>query len=420
MVGQAKEARRNGDAENTNSGYGYEYGTIGLEMQKTTQSGFNCGIRYERCDSNQPGPQPINHIAASSAGPRITFDEASKLHHQRRRSSSFQGAISSLSPLAWHGSIASYSDWDKTQKDALGGTEYRALKTLFFILLGYFVVFHLFGVISLLCVILSHPQYGRVVDDIGVSKGWWAIFTAGSAFNDMGFTLTPNSMVLFNKSPLLLLVIIFLIFIGNTGFPCMMRLIIWALAKIPNWGSRRREELAFLLDHPRRCFTLFFPSPDTWRLLGVLLALNAVDLAIFVLLDVSSFSPDVSYILEDHLDKLEKKARPIQWHTWLINGLFQVASTRTAGFTVTSLTDLHPAVQVSFVVMMYISAFLTAMTMRKTNVYEEKSLGIYEEITDDDNDDNHTNRNGPQSMRNDLGCHIQKQLNFDFAIFSLV
>ena len=281
-------------------------------------------------------------------------------------------------------------------------------------------MFHLFGIISLVCVILSHPQYGRVVGDIGVSKGWWAIFTAGSAFNDMGSTLTPNSMVSFNKAPLLLLVMIFLIFIGNTGFPCMLRLIIWALAKIPDWTSRRREELAFLLDHPSRCFTLLFPSPDTWRLLGVLLALNAVDLAIFVLLDVSSFSPDVSCILGDHLDKLEKKARPIQWHTWLINGLFQVASTRTAGFTVTSLTDLHPAVQVSFIVMMYISAFPTAMAMRKTNMFEEKSLGIYEETTDDDNDDNHTNPNGPQSMRNDLGCHIQKQLNFDFAIFSLV
>lgn len=110
VVGQAKEARRNGDAENTNSGYGYGYGTIGLEMQKSTQSGWKCGKIYERCDSDQPGPQPINHIAASSAGPRITFDGASQLHHQRRRSSSFQGVISSLPLLAWHGSIASYSD----------------------------------------------------------------------------------------------------------------------------------------------------------------------------------------------------------------------------------------------------------------------------------------------------------------------
>ena len=76
----------------------------------------------------------------------------------------------------------------------------------------------------------------------------------------------------------------------------------------------------------------------------------------------------------------------------------------------TSLTDLHPAVQVSFVVMMYISAFPTTMAMRRTNVYEEKSLGIYEDTPDDDND---TYTNDPPSVRNDLSYHIQKQLSFD-------
>jgi Trk-type K+ transport system membrane component len=55
---------------------------------------------------------------------------------------------------------------------------------------------------------------------------------------------------------------------------------------------------------------------------------------------------------------------------WLVNGLFQIASTRTAGFSVTSLEDIHPAIRVSFLVMMYISAFPTAIAMRETNVYE--------------------------------------------------
>ena len=183
-------------------------------------------------------PQPINQIAASSTGPRITFDAASQQQHReqqqqkhRRGSDSHnpinhQKAISSLPPLTWEASIASYSDWDETQKDELGGTQYRALKVLFFILMGYFVTFHLLGILSLLCVILSHPQYAQIVDNIGVPQTWWAIFTAGSAFNDVGFTLTPNSMVSFNKAPLLLLVMTFLIVIGNTGFPCMLRLII--------------------------------------------------------------------------------------------------------------------------------------------------------------------------------------------------
>lgn len=274
VVGEARAVRRNGAPRG--------YGSFTSDNNTRPERSFEMqqSISFGCDDGQSSTPQPINQIAASSTRPHITFDVAA--HQQYLH----QKAISSLPPLMWEASIASYSDWDETQKDELGGTEYRALKTLFFILLGYFVAFHLFGILSLLGVIISHPQYSRVVDNIGVSQGWWAIFTAGSAFNDVGFTLTPNSMASFNKVPLLLLVMTFLIVIGNTGFPCMLRLMIWAFSKTTHEEGQRREELEFLLRHPRRCFTLLFPSADTWRLLGVLLVLNAVDLAIFLLLDV--------------------------------------------------------------------------------------------------------------------------------------
>ena len=248
VVGEAKAAtRRFRDATSTVVADYRGYGTIGTEgmggpeMQRANTSSVMCDDDNDDNDINQlrtTTPQPINQIAASSTGPRITFDAASQQQHReqqqqkhRRGSDSHnpinhQKAISSLPPLTWEASIASYSDWDETQKDELGGTEYRALKVLFFILMGYFVTFHLLGILFLLCVILSHPQYAQIVDNIGVPQTWWAIFTAGSAFNDVGFTLTPNSMVSFNKAPLLLLVMTFLIVIGNTGFPCMLRLII--------------------------------------------------------------------------------------------------------------------------------------------------------------------------------------------------
>ena len=82
----------------------------------------------------------------------------------------------------------------------------------------------------------------------------------------------------------------------------------------------------------------------------------------------------------------------------------------------TSLVDLHPAVQISFVVMMYISAFPTAIAMRKTNVYEERSLGIYDS---DSESTRSRSRSGPQLPRNDLGYHIQKQLSFDLWYIAL-
>ena len=53
----------------------------------------------------------------------------------------------------------------------------------------------------------------------------------------------------------------------------------------PN-GSPTKETLAFLLDHPRRCFTLLFPSSATWWLFGILVLLNVLDVFFFIVLDL--------------------------------------------------------------------------------------------------------------------------------------
>jgi Trk-type K+ transport system membrane component len=110
-------------------------------------------------------------------------------------------------------------------------------------------------------------------------------------FNDLGFTLTPDSMISFHLAPLPLILGIFLIIIGNTGFPCMLRFVIWVCSKLVPIGSGVWEELRFLLDHPRRCFTLLFPSKANWWLFWVLILLNGIDLIFFIILDVSLFLP---------------------------------------------------------------------------------------------------------------------------------
>lgn len=89
-----------------------------------------------------------------------------------------------------------------------------------------------------------------------------------------------------------------------------------------------------------------------------------------------------------------------------MDGLFQAASTRTAGFSCINLAALHPGVQTSYMIMMYISVFPIAISVRRTNVYEEKSLGIY----GGGNDSEET------SDANDLsyvGAHLRRQLSFD-------
>ena len=88
----------------------------------------------------------------------------------------------------------------------------------------------------------------------------------------------------------------------------------------------------------------------------------------------------------------------------IVNGLFQAASTRTAGFASVNIAMLHPAVQCSYLIMMYISVFPIAISIRRTNVYEEKSLGVWK--GDDEEPDE-------KSAFSYVGTHLRRQLSFD-------
>jgi potassium uptake Trk family protein len=193
--------------------------------------------------------------------------------------------------LSWEptlGRNSQFPDLTEEQREELGGIEYRSLKTLALVLIGYFWGFTILAVICLVPWILHTPPYGGVVDRAGQSRTWWGIFTANSAFMDVGLTLTPDSMNSFNTAVFPLILMSFLIIIGNTGFPVMLRFIIWITSLLVPRGTGVYEELKFLLDHPRRCFTLLFPSAATWWLFWLLVILNGLDLILFIILDVST------------------------------------------------------------------------------------------------------------------------------------
>jgi hypothetical protein len=90
----------------------------------------------------------------------------------------------------------------------------------------------------------------------------------------------------------------------------------------------------------------------------------------------------------------------------VLNGLFQATSTRTAGFSCVNLAELHPGVQVSYLIMMYISVFPIAISVRRTNVYEEKSLGIYSKGEEHES-------GADASDLSYVGAHLRRQLSFD-------
>lgn len=327
--------------------------------------------------------------------------ETPKTHHEdpAKRTNTLQTIRSALTSdrngsgmpyLSWEPTIgrnSAFVDMTEEQREELGGIEYRSLKSLALILFIYFFGFAIFGTLGLLPWILVNKTYGAIVEADGQGRVWWGFFTAMSALNDVGYTLTPDSMISFNTAIWPLLLMSYLIVIGNTGFPIMLRIMIWVFSKVVPKDSGIWEELNFLLDHPRRCFTLLFPAQATWWLFWILVILNSVDLIFFIVLDLGNTV----------VTQLPVNIR-------ILNGFFQAISTRTAGFSVVNLSLLHPAIQVSYLIMMYISALPIAISVRRTNVYEEKSLGIYGNVQEENEDE------GEPSY---VGAHLRRQLSFD-------
>lgn len=331
----------------------------------------------------------------------------SPLRHRRSgsglgdRKSTFARTFTNLSNALSHKEeeIQPYFSWQATigrnsafvnltasQREELGGIEYRALKLLAKILIGYYVGFHVFGMMVYLPWIIYTQPWRDIVIDAGASPSFWGIFTAASMFNDLGLTLTSDSMISFNTATLILLIGSFLIIIGNTGFPVMLRFVIWLLTKFSATGSPMSDELRFLLDHPRRCFTLLFPSRANWWLFWILVLLNGIDLVFFIILDLND--PTVTDL-------------PPGFR--VLNGWFQATSTRTAGFSSVNIANLHPGIQVSYLIMMYISVLPIAISVRRTNVYEEKSLGIW----------GGENEEAGMEDPSYVGQHLRRQLSFD-------
>lgn len=197
----------------------------------------------------------------------------------------------------------------------------------------------------------------------GLSPFWVGAFNAISAFNNSGMSLLDANMVAFGSSIYMLLTMSLLILAGNTCYPIFLRLIIWTFYRLcpksEQWDDFRHT-LEFLLTHPRRCYTNLFPASHTWWLLCAVVVLNATDWIAFELLNLG----------HGPIGELPVGIR-------VIDGLFQAFAVRSGGFYVVPILNVRISLQVLYVIMMYISVYPVVITMRNTNVYEERSLGIY-------------------------------------------
>jgi len=237
--------------------------------------------------------------------------------------------------------------------------------------------------------ILHAPsRYTDYLDEVGQNIVWWAFYSAQTMANNLGFTLTPDSMVHFRDATFPMLIMTFLAYAGYNFYPIFLRGVIWVTYKMVPRNSALRQPLGFLLQHPRRCCMLLFPSRPTWILFGFLFALNFIDALLLIVLDLDN--PSVTNL-------------PLAQRT--LAAVFQAASSRHTGTSTFNLADLNPAAQFSLLVMMYISVYPIALTIRASNTYEERALGKY---APDQVDPDEEPTGGKYVM-----AHIRNQLSFD-------
>lgn len=294
-----------------------------------------------------------------------------------------------LSRRATIGRNSRFYNLTNRDREELGGIEYRSLQLLLKVVLIYFFGVHLFGAIGLIgWVQYADPKYVAYLQQCGQNRIWWAFYTAQSMMDNLGFTLTPDSMIAFREAEWPLFLSTFLTFAGNTLYPVFLRLVLWTMSKVVPRKAAMQECLQFLLDHPRRCYTLLFPRGTTWALFGIIFLLNFID-AFFILI----------------LDLHNAEVTSLPPGPRVMAAIFQAGSSRHTGAAVFNIANVSPAVQFSLLVMMYISAFPISISIRASNTYEEKSLGIYQTEPDAELDEQHG--------RSYLVRHLQSQLSFD-------
>ncbi len=275
----------------------------------------------------------------------------------------------------------------------LGGVEYRALQALLLILVGYQVFWYMLGITFLLPYAYRKDTKNTLYEEQpgAINPGWWAFFATVTEFANGGLNVLNANFIPFSGNAYVLLVAACLAFAGQTQFPILLRITLWIIKKMLPKESRMRNTMQFLLQHPRRCFIYLFPKRETLYLFAVQFGIDVTAWLCFEILNIGM--PDV--------EALSTGAR-------VVDGLFMASGLRTSGAYVINMSSLAPACLVAYLVIMYISIYPMTMTLRKTNTYEEKSIGLDEQ----------------DSSAAGIASHLQKQLAYDiwfqFLIFFLI
>lgn len=244
--------------------------------------------------------------------------------------------------------------WIKNQNpdDITKDSDWKALNLLLILIPTYVFCVYFFGFLLVRLSILTSSPGTDDLKDNDINSWWFSLFMTVSSFNNAGLSLRNNNLMSFLSSSFFLMVLCFLILIGNTAFPPMLRFILYWTKK---WYNEDYEEAAQLvLATPRRYFTHMFNGLQTRWLLFMIFLINGFEFVIFC-------------SLESDLDVFNDKQKDI-----FFAGLFQTISVRNAGFNVLDISTFTPAMQFVYVIMMYVAVYPIAISIRST-VIDDKT-----------------------------------------------
>ncbi|PSR88785.1 cation transport protein-domain-containing protein [Coniella lustricola] len=345
-------------------------------------------------DSLTPGhtdARTTSSVYALENRPRRRHIEASGSAEKADNNSTMSSQLQGFLAFKTAGRNAQFHDLTSEEREQLGGHEYRALKLLSVVVPLYFALWQFLGCISLgAWIAYNKPD---VATSNGLNPWWTGIFFGVSAFNNSGMALLDANVVPFQNSYFVLIVMGAMILAGNTAYPILLRFIFWSMLKVSSWATSDdtledfKLTLKFILKYPRRVYTNMFPARQTWWLLFMVCLLNVVDWVAFEVLNLGNT------VIE-----------AIPLGSRIIDGLFQGIAVRSGGFYVVGISSLYIGLQILYVIMMYISVYPVVITIRHSNVYEERSLGIYAD--DPDREDDIEQGNGEQQLS---GNNLEQQ-----------
>eukprot|EP01018_Ginkgo_biloba_P022434 Gb_27158 [translate_table: standard] len=229
-------------------------------------------------------------------------------------------------------------------------TEYKALTYLNVIVVAYFLIVQIAGIVLIRSYLSILPDVAEILNRRSVNKTYFAVYNSLASFGNAGFTLLDSSMVPFRQHAFILITLSLIILLGNTMFAPCLRMIIWMLHRLASGaGGTKKEIYNYLLNHPRKCYTHLFPRNQTLWLMVTVMGFNTLQCMFFCLLDWNSIS----------LFGLGPGQK-------MVDAMFQSAATRNAGSSVVNLADLSPPMLVLFVGMMYIAVYPVYLTRQKT------------------------------------------------------